>query len=531
MPFASTWMSLLVVVGLQALGTAGDLLPVNRRTDMVGRKPVTIWPLSDAAQMHVHSPELAQALPVLLQPGIPVVDLGCGVGYYVAELAKLGYTAHGVEGTPNIEDIALHKPIHHADLSEPLAIPLPDGHVLSFEVAEHLSPDDEPMFLDNVVQHARARLLLSWALPDACLPGRGHGHLNCRSNLYVIRALFLRGFTFHHTDSLWLRERVRGSAAYWFVDTILIFDHVPLSKLSLAELEEHGASRTISDGSRGRIHTAPATTPGSAEDHNAGHLPACAGRALLREPADASVLLADAGDAVDVNVDVALQGCAETALSMVCALVFVDGRPSEASPVVCPRIGEAGIAFTLYGFTRGKYNLTVVPCSSSGFAALGLSASVSVVVREAGAEARGDWSPGRDGGVADLFGRSGGGDEGTEACGGGESEESGLNCRVASRLRERVRDLLTELSDIRALLRERVRASGRGLGTVGVDGAGEMEASGGLGKLERLLGLDTDMVDEIVELVSRGAGGGGAGAALAEVLDCPLGCLYKTPHV
>ncbi|MGB1600166.1 MAG: hypothetical protein ACPIOQ_45890, partial [Promethearchaeia archaeon] len=63
MPFASTWMSLLVVVGLQALGTAGDLLPVNRRTDMVGRKPVTIWPLSDAAQMHVHSPELAQALP------------------------------------------------------------------------------------------------------------------------------------------------------------------------------------------------------------------------------------------------------------------------------------------------------------------------------------------------------------------------------------------------------------------------------------------------------------------------------------
>ena len=531
MPFASTWMSLLVVVGLQALGTAGDLLPVNRRTDMVGRKPVTIWPLSDAAQMHVHSPELAQALPVLLQPGIPVVDLGCGVGYYVAELAKLGYTAHGVEGTPNIEDIALHKPIHHADLSEPLAIPLPDGHVLSFEVAEHLSPDDEPMFLDNVVQHARARLLLSWALPDACLPGRGHGHLNCRSNLYVIRALFLRGFTFHHTDSLWLRERVRGSAAYWFVDTILIFDHVPLSELSLAELEEHGASRTISDGSRGRIHTTLATTPGSAEDHNAGHPPVCAGRALLREPADASVLLVDAGDAVDVNVDVALQGCAETALSMVCALVFVDGRPSETSPVVCPRIGEASIAFTLYGFTGGNYNLTVVPCSSSGLAALGLSASVSIVVRGSGAEAGGGWSRGPDGAVADLFGRSGGGDERTEACVGGESEESGLNCRVAARLRQRVRDLLTELSDIRALLRERVRASGRGLGTVRVEGAGEMEAAGGLGKLERLLGLDTDMVDEIVELVSRGAGGGGAGAALAEVLDCPLGCLYKTPHV
>ena len=113
---------------------------------------------------------------------------------------------------------------------------------------------------------------------------------------------------------------------------------------------------------------------------------------------------------------------------------------------------------------------------------------------------------------------AGGGDERTEACVGGESEESGLNCRVAARLRGRVRDLLTELSDIRALLRERVRASGRGLGTVRVEGAGEMEAAGGLGKLERLLGLDTDMVDEIVELVSRGAGGGGAGAALLALL-------------
>ncbi len=30
-----------------------------------------------------------------------------------------------------------------ADLSEPLTLELPRGHVLSLEVAEHLSPDDE----------------------------------------------------------------------------------------------------------------------------------------------------------------------------------------------------------------------------------------------------------------------------------------------------------------------------------------------------------------------------------------------------
>jgi hypothetical protein len=75
--------------------------------------------------MHVHSPELAQALPALLPAGLAVVDLGCGVGYYLSELAKIGYMTYGVEGTPDIQGIALHTPIYQADLSEPLSVPLP----------------------------------------------------------------------------------------------------------------------------------------------------------------------------------------------------------------------------------------------------------------------------------------------------------------------------------------------------------------------------------------------------------------------
>eukprot|EP00961_Rhodomonas_salina_P014095 188828-Rhodomonas_salina.1 len=88
--------------------------------------------------------------------------------------------------------------------------------------------------------HGTTRLLLSWALPAACAPGhatdsdgtwrsrperrrypdtnsavtgagRGHGHLNCRSNLYVVRRLFLRGFTFHAVDTAWLRAKVGWS--------------------------------------------------------------------------------------------------------------------------------------------------------------------------------------------------------------------------------------------------------------------------------------------------------------------------------
>ena len=92
------------------------------------------------------SPELAAALPKLLPRGFSVLDLGCGRGYYVAEMKKEGYEVHGVEGTVGIEQIAFHAPIHQADLSEARALSalgLPRGHVLSLEVAEHLAREDE----------------------------------------------------------------------------------------------------------------------------------------------------------------------------------------------------------------------------------------------------------------------------------------------------------------------------------------------------------------------------------------------------
>ena len=70
-------------------------------------------------------------------------------------------------------------------------------------------------YLDNVLQQVApgARLLLSWALPEACLPGRVHGHLNCRENAHVIRRLFVRGFLFHEAHTAWLRAQARPRRA------------------------------------------------------------------------------------------------------------------------------------------------------------------------------------------------------------------------------------------------------------------------------------------------------------------------------
>jgi hypothetical protein len=307
---------------LQALGIAGDLLPINHDPAMagLGGKPITIWPLNDASQMHVHSPELAQALPSLLQEGIPVIDLGCGMGYYVSELAKKGYTAYGVEGTPGIQAIGLHTPIYHADLSEPLNLELPDGHVLSFEVAEHLAIEDEATFLDNMLLHARARVVLSWAMPDACAPGRGHGHLNCRSNLYVVRSLFLRGFALHLKDTLWLRGQVRGSAAYWFDGTLLVFDKLDLRTLTLSDLEIHGAASHAPEGARARVRVLGGGGGGGDEGAVGSSDRECSAFAEVLSPANrASFALYDAGGGaesegagggggVDIDLMVSLAG-------------------------------------------------------------------------------------------------------------------------------------------------------------------------------------------------------------------------------
>lgn len=76
--------------------------------------------------------QLASALPTLLDKALPVTDLGCGLGYYVNELHKKGYTVTAVEGTPEIETIAMHSPILQADLSEPLTLDIPKGlHAVS----------------------------------------------------------------------------------------------------------------------------------------------------------------------------------------------------------------------------------------------------------------------------------------------------------------------------------------------------------------------------------------------------------------
>lgn len=182
------------------------------------RVPPTYWTLDEHNRKHSHSPPLARALERVLPAGVPVLDLGCGLGHYLASLREAGYRCRGVEGTPGIASVSAFNNIVQADLSQPLSLDWPKSSILCLEVAEHLRPEDEPRLLHTIDQYCDEWLVLSWAVPGQ----GGHKHLNERPNSYVCHRFAERGFAFQAAEAFMLRESIDRKAK-WFRNTIMVF--------------------------------------------------------------------------------------------------------------------------------------------------------------------------------------------------------------------------------------------------------------------------------------------------------------------
>lgn len=178
-------------------------------------KPMTIWPLSVAARGHVNSEDLARLLPAIFNPNTPIADFGCGRGFYVKELQEKGFNAIGFEGTKRINRIS-YTPVRRADLSKPLKL-TKKHNIISLEVAEHLLPEQQPQFVQNIVENLDNTLLLSWAIPGQ----GGDGHNNCRCNVYVMRLFQQYGLTLDYNTTLHLRATVQDAS--WFANTLFLF--------------------------------------------------------------------------------------------------------------------------------------------------------------------------------------------------------------------------------------------------------------------------------------------------------------------
>jgi len=180
----------------------------------------TIWTLEEARRKHGCSESLAHLLLEVFPKNEPVVDFGCGTGYYLKVLGNGGYQCVGIEGTPGIEAIAQFPGIIQQDLSKPLSVNLEAANVLSLEVGEHIAPAFEEIFIDNITKNCLHKMVLSWAIPGQV----GHGHFNCQTNQNIIDKISKRGFQFNAVQTEYIRATYDSTSFGWFKNTLMIFD-------------------------------------------------------------------------------------------------------------------------------------------------------------------------------------------------------------------------------------------------------------------------------------------------------------------
>jgi Glycosyl transferase family 2 len=142
------------------------------------------------------------------------IDIGCGDGRYTRNLIDHGINCKGFDGSPLTPKLSGGL-CGVKDFSESVDIGTFDL-VLSLEVGEHIPPQYEQVFIDNLCKAARKYLCVSWGIVGQ----PGYGHFNCRNNDYVIAEMQKRGFIFDEKTSMRLRS---ASTFPWFKNTIMVF--------------------------------------------------------------------------------------------------------------------------------------------------------------------------------------------------------------------------------------------------------------------------------------------------------------------
>jgi hypothetical protein len=123
----------------------------------------------------------------------------------------------GCDGNPFTEQLT-DGLAFEADLSIPQNFGMYDWG-LSFEVGEHLPKEFESIFIDNLCNHARRGIIMSWAFPDQ----PGQYHVNCQSPDYIITEFYKRGFLVDAEASLKMRK---SSSEWWFKCNLLKFYNI-----------------------------------------------------------------------------------------------------------------------------------------------------------------------------------------------------------------------------------------------------------------------------------------------------------------
>lgn len=175
-----------------------------------------IWSIEIAKRRHVCDYTLAGAIGTLYTPDY-VADVGCGSGMYCRVFSAYGWSVDGYEGTPNVMSLGIYDNIVEVDLTQQFDCGKVYDLVVCLEVGEHIPKKYEGVFLDNVCRFASDKIVLSWAVPGQY---SASGHVNNRSNSYVIRSMESRGFRLSKKATKFLRYY---SSKKYFRNTVMAF--------------------------------------------------------------------------------------------------------------------------------------------------------------------------------------------------------------------------------------------------------------------------------------------------------------------
>lgn len=151
-----------------------------------------------------------------------VVDIGCGVGIYLAEFKKLAIKISGFDGSPAaISGSLVGNNIKLHDLCQPLKLSRQFDLCLCFEVAEHLPKNCARTLVGALSDLSRTVIF------TAATPGQGPasiGHINEQPAEYWIKLFKQKGYLMNQNlTEIIRREMISQKVVWWLTKNLMIF--------------------------------------------------------------------------------------------------------------------------------------------------------------------------------------------------------------------------------------------------------------------------------------------------------------------
>lgn len=151
-----------------------------------------------------------------------VVDIGCGPGGYIAELAKRGVDVVGVDGSSSVLKLLQIEPekfILH-DLTKPLRLARQFDLCICMEVAEHIETRHSLVLIDTLCRSSKVVFF------TAAPPGQGgHDHINEQWPEFWAELFRSHGFNLDPSLTAQARDylEARELAAFWITANATVY--------------------------------------------------------------------------------------------------------------------------------------------------------------------------------------------------------------------------------------------------------------------------------------------------------------------